>query len=106
MLPDDYRYEWVRDALGAIHDAGIESLDDADDLEHEFADGVDAYTTDLYKWLSSNLTRAAYVDEARAEGLISEDTDLVRQIAIGQYMERCEVFASVVESLREYVEAD
>lgn len=99
FLPDDWRYEAIRAALGAIHDAGAETADDLDDLAHEFADGhVDVYNHARLKWVSSHLARASYVDRAREE-LGAPDADLFDQLGLGQYQEALEVFASVRQSL-------
>ena len=97
MLPDDWRYECIQDALGFIHD------NDADeDSSHEFADqAVDVYTGSRLAWLASHLNRPNYCDEAADEGLVSPDTDIVTRIGVGQYMEAQEVYASVVSSLQD-----
>lgn len=101
FLPDDWRYDWAQDALGAIHDAGEDA--DLDDVEHEFADNVDVYTHDRLKWLSSNLQRSGYCDEA-AEELGAVDMDIIQRIGLGQYAERREIFGLVLASLRERLE--
>lgn len=99
MLPDDWRYQAIRDALGAIDDAGADA--DLDDLGHEFADGnVDTYTGERIAWLGSHASRAGYCDEA-ADEFGGEDLGIVERIGLGQYAELREVYASVLESLRE-----
>lgn len=103
MLPDDWRYATICEAFGEIHDAG-EGVD-LDDLEHEFADRVDVYTSELLAWLSSNLTRMGYCDDAQAEGLVESDAGISQRITIGQYMERREVFGLVLQALREHAES-
>jgi hypothetical protein len=103
FLPDDWRYDAIKSALAHIYDTGPEDADDVD--PHEFADQhVDVYTSARLAWLSSNLQRASYVDEAASEGLIDPDTDEVGRIGVGQYMEALEVMGSVLESLRERLE--
>lgn len=85
MLPDDYKYEVIVETLEylASNDPGDYDL-------VEFADsGVNVYTSDLLKWLNSNLKRIQYVDEAKAE-LGSLDT-LMDDIMQGQYVERREI---------------
>jgi hypothetical protein len=105
MFPDDWRYEAIRDALSAIEDSGAESIDDLDDVDHEYADGkVDIYTGDRIAWLASHGLRADYCDEARSEGIASESASVVELIGAGQYMEAQEVFSSVVQSLRDRLE--
>jgi hypothetical protein len=102
FLPEDWRYATIEAALDFIHDTEA----DEDDSPHEFADGhVDVYTGSRLAWLSSHLTRPAYVDEAREEGLIGPDTDIVEAIGVGQYMESLEVYRLVWEALSERLEA-
>jgi hypothetical protein len=95
MLPDDYKYAYVVDALEAV-----EAYEDIDNIESEIE--ADVYNSDLLKWLSSNLTRAEYVDEYVEEFGISglKDFDLYKIISGGQYLERVEVF-NVVRSFLE-----
>lgn len=99
MLPDDYRYSWIQDACGAIHDAGEDG--DLDDTCYSFADGVDVYNSALLAWVGSNLTRMGYVDEAMDE---SAPKDLASALQMGQYKERLEVFELVKEGLQEYLD--
>lgn len=103
MFPDDWRYDKTQDAFGAIHDAG----EGADLIEtgDAFADGaVDIYTHDRLTWLASNLNRPSYVDDARAEGLLSEDADEVERIGLGQYMEAREIWAAVCQAVEDRAE--
>lgn len=107
MLPEDWRYESIQSALGAIHDAGSEDVDDLGDVAHEWADSnVDVYNGARVEWLGSSIYRAAYVDQARKDGLIGPDTDLYDQLGIGQYVESLEIFESVRQSLADQLEAD
>lgn len=95
MLPDDYKYEFICDALYRIME--YEDLDTA-------ADEIDAdcYTSDLLKWVGSNLTRAVYVEEAVKEfGCESKDFDLFKVIAWGQVQEKREVFSMVRNAVEE-----
>ena len=100
MFPDDWRYEFIHSALGAITDAGENA--DAGDTCWEFGE-PDVYTSELTSWLSSRNDRYAYCDEAAAEGL-AEDADLIARISAGQSAEKREVFYSVVQSLAERAE--
>lgn len=107
MMPDNWRYDAVHSALEAIADADAEDESDlqGSDLDHEFCDAqVDVYTSARHEWLSSNLTRSSYCDDAVDEGLASPDTDLTDRIGLGQYMEAREVLTSVVRSLVEHRE--
>lgn len=106
FLPDDWRYDAIWNALGAIHDSGAEDADDLDDLAHEWADGeVDVYNAARTEWLASSLDRAAYVDEAR-EQFGTEGADLFDQLGSGQYVELTEVFGSVRQSLENRMDED
>lgn len=95
FLPDDWRYDCIR--------AAVEYIRDTDEPDPgEFADGhVDVYNGALHAWLGSNLQRAGYVDEAIAEFGVSDEPDINNMIAMGQYVEAQEVFASVLSSLED-----
>lgn len=99
LLPDDFRFQVIREALDALAD----QYNDDDDFEQatdEFADDVDVYTSDLTAWLGSHSSRPGYCDEAREE-MGTDSRGIVQDIQRGQYMERREVFQLVVEALRE-----
>lgn len=106
MLPDDIRYEMIREAVGYIVDCGNDG--DLDDLESTFADEGSVYTADQLAWLASRIDRYAYCDEwAEEYDYQGEDPQMSRDshpsvlalIRGGIYMERREVFASVRRSL-------
>lgn len=104
MMPDDWRYDCIHSALGHISDTGADDTDDLDDAGHEFADRhVDAYSAARLEWLSSNLMRAGYCDEAEQEvgypGIA--EGGIFQMIGLGQYAESLEVFESVRQSLAE-----
>lgn len=97
MMPDDFVYDVVSDALEALSE-------DENTDETEWADnGTDIYTHDLNKWLSSNLKRAGYVDEAVREFGHSEQ-GINGDIMAGQMVERAQIFRSVRESLENRLE--
>jgi len=60
MLPDDYRYEFLVDALN-----GFAENEDADDYQP--SEDVSVYTHDLTAWLASRNDRLGYCDEAASE---------------------------------------
>lgn len=98
LLPDDWRYSCIRSALDSIADGN----DDAG----EFADSeADVYNAPLTAWLSSNLSRGGYVDEAIEEFGYPGDRGIFGAIAMGQYMEATEVFGSVYASLESRLES-
>lgn len=98
MLPDDYRYEVIREALGAIHDAS----GDLDQAGTEFADEADVYNADLLRWVGSHSDRPGYVDEALSE--YGEARDFYHGLQMGQYAERDEVYGLVLAFLRRMTE--
>lgn len=98
MFPDDWRYQFVRDALSAIDDASAGA--DSQEVCDEYSE-PDIYTSQLTAWLASRADRHSYCDDAVSEGLIAENADMLARIGVGQYMEKREVFASVLSSLAE-----
>lgn len=98
LLPDDWKYSTVRAALDRISESEAETRDDAMDESSSFADeAVDVYTSDRYSWLSSNLTRSGYVDEATET--FGAAADVVEAIGRGQYLEAEEIYGLVCEGL-------
>lgn len=103
FLPDDWRYDAIRAALGWIHDN--EPITDADPA-HEWADSyVDVYTMARFAWLSSHPQRQFYVDEAASDFGHDPESGIAAAIGLGQYMESREVFEAVVQALTEQAEA-
>lgn len=98
FLPDDYRYKWAMEAC-----EWIASADDPDDGSGEFADqAVDVYTSERLKWLSSNLNRLSYCDEAAGEyGDQEPSAGIIDRIGWGQYMEAEEVYVLVLKALED-----
>jgi hypothetical protein len=86
MLPDDWRYEFIRDALGALEDGA-----DEDRLD---LDGLYPYGADRLGWLASHLDRPGYCDEAaRDQG--GPPADILALVAWGMDRELREVFGLV-----------
>ena len=92
MLPDDFKYAFIQEALQAISEH-----DDADDALDSLE--ADVYNADLLAWLSSNLTRSSYVDEAVSNFGAASDT--MQNIQMGQVEEKREVFNLVRTALEE-----
>jgi len=96
MLPDDWKYTFVWEALNHITE--LDDLDDGPELE------PDAYNNERLAWLSSNLTRASYVDEAMEEfGAGWPEQGVMEAVGLGQLREKEEVFFSILNSLKEHV---
>ena len=102
MLPDDWRYECIEDAAVAIADA--DGADELDELEFEFSDNVDVYSSDLIAWLGSHGHRQGYCDDAVDELGYDGKGGIESVIRCGQFLERREVFASVLRQLEELAE--
>lgn len=90
MLPDDWRYSFIVEALDAIAD---EDDEDAarDSLE------PDIYTSALTNWLGSHNSRLEYCDEAQADFGPAKVFELLQW---GQQAERLEVFDTVLAELQ------
>ena len=96
MLPDDHRYEMIRDAIAAI----AEMPDDTDEdgaRELLYETEPIAYTADRTAWLASHGHRPDYCDEAAAEYGPAES--ILDTIAWGWLAEFHEVAESVLSSL-------
>jgi len=100
VLPDDYRYAFIADALGNIEQADDDAtLEDLTDMICEWSDGdTDVYNSDLYSWLQSSVHRAGYVDEHTNECGHS-DMGLSGDIMGGQCGERREVYYQIIDAL-------
>lgn len=100
MLPDDHKYEGVENALSAI--ANTDDVRDMDETASEFADAVDCYNADLLRWVSSHLTRAAYVDQAVDD--YGWPGDFYTALQYGQSYELREIFDSVWRFVEEWAD--
>lgn len=94
MMPDDYKYQYIVEALEYINDNldpfGDDSLDEIDVYD---ACEPDYMNHDLLKWLSSNLERMEYVDQVLA-GM--ETPTLSTALMMAQSEERAEVMQAVI----------
>lgn len=99
MLPEDHRYEMIRDAVDLLidHDLDLDLCYDAADQD------VPCYNSDLLDWLGSHLTRIDYVDQALSE--IGFDS-LIPAVAYGYLEEFREVIGLVHEWLDRNVEEE
>ena len=92
-LSDEYRYEYITDALESLAAADDADLDDLSQYIKP-----DPYMGALLRWLGSDLARIQYVDDAVAEGGHGEG--IIYDTGTGQVAEKQEVFESVLQSLR------
>jgi hypothetical protein len=94
FLPDDWRYNAIEDALQWIADEG------EDEDPGAFADAnTDVYTDELGAWLNSSIRRGGFVDEAIEEYGWPDDRGIAGALAMGQYVELCEVYYLVRTAL-------
>jgi hypothetical protein len=95
FLPDDWRYNAIESALEWIAGEG------EDEDPHAFADAnTDVYTDALGAWLNSSIqSRGGYVDDAVDEFGWPSDRGIAGAIALGQYVELCEVYYLVERAL-------
>lgn len=97
LMPDNWRYKMIE----FIADA-IDEQDDDDPDIHEIADRfVDnhCYYHQRLDWLSSNLCRMGYCNEAQDEGLVAADANMDQRIAIGMYQECAETAGLLLQAL-------
>src|SRR5690606_28493130 len=86
ILPDDWRYDRIYQALSYLADTDPDNWD-----AHEFADqAVDVNTADRLHWLGSHSRRAAYVDEAVDN--MGWPGSIYDAIAYGQFYEAQEIY--------------
>lgn len=93
VLPNDYIYEYIEDALSLI--AWVAEDDDLDELICAM-DG-DTYTSDLLAWLESNLQFCEWVDEALSKHAAQT---LSQALRIGNALHRQHVARCVLSSLK------
>lgn len=98
MLPDDYKYEFIEEALSAIEDNY--NKDQASDNVYEQLDTV---TSRLTRWLASSIARVAYCDEVLENSSIETTNEL---LATAQRNERLEVFEIVYTELEKQLEIE
>ena len=92
MMPDDWRYEFIQDALSALGDGADEDRLDLDALY--------PYTADRLDWLASHLDRPGYCDEA-AEEAGGPPGEILAFVVWGMDRELREVFDLVRSKLEE-----
>ena len=95
MLPDNWKFEFVVDALRLLVDS-----EDWESIDVE----EDCYTHDLLQWLASNLRRVEICNDAVGEFGIDPTEGLLVQIAAGQRHERWTVLNSVRDFLERLAE--
>jgi hypothetical protein len=97
QLPNDYRYEFIYDALTIISEN-----EDHDDQYEAIWNSIDENTYDLTGWLHSRNDRYSYCEEAMKD--YSNQSEFMQILRDGQFKERNEVYQSVLESLEDYID--
>ncbi len=96
MMPDDYRYVFIENAVEAIAESDADDPDSIDNARCEIE--ADIYTHDLTAWLGSRADRSGYCDEA-AEDQGEGFKEIIPFIQAGQVLEKEEVFQLVLSAL-------
>ena len=94
MLPDDYRYEFIADALSLIADA--ESDQDLDELGYEIEGEI--YSGKVSHWYASHAYRRAYTDQMKEEWGPFETIEA--QMIAGNQFEKQFTYRAVLEFVR------
>lgn len=93
MMPDDYKFEMIHEALKALKECKNDQ-----DVDHVYLES-DIYTHQLLKWVSSHLTRIDYVDEYMGECDLAQ-SDFLSLLSGGQLKEKNEVLSILIEELK------
>lgn len=96
MMPDDYRYEFIVDALEALMEFADEDYPE-EYLREEYRDHA------LIEWLGSHAARPGYVDESGTEIGYS---DIMASILAGYHREQIEVLDLVRGYLEDMIDGE
>lgn len=103
MMPDDWRYRFCEAA--ADHWAEFDESE-GDEMHGAVDNTVDVYTAKLTDWLSSNINRVSYCDDAAENLGVDSERGLIGRLQIGQYAEIEETFALMRDALAERASDD
>jgi len=99
FMPDNYRYETAYSIIGNLLEYSFNDLDDIRDIEPEICDSlISIYNHHLTNWLSSNLKRQRFCNEA-LELELGNSRDINSILQAGQYLEAQEIFNGVLAYL-------
>ena len=93
-----------RGQVGRVLQSIVEYGDDFDIEENAFEVAnslVDVYNADLLKWVGSNSTHPAYVEDALSEYSYDSEGGFYKLLQLGQYLQYEQIVAEVFEVLRE-----
>lgn len=101
MFPDDFVFRWVYEFCSEI--SNLKDEDDPMEIEVH----SDDYTHDLLKWLSSNLARIDFMEDALNEYWdVSGKCDFVCFMGIAQEKEMQEVLFTVIDKLNDRLDEE
>ena len=104
-LPNDSRYELIRDCLQALSDDGVESQEEALDASLELSrDLVPTFTGELLQWFSGMPRRLGDCDEALDQGRVLE-LNSYEILSEGFRLAAEEVISSLADSLEDASES-
>ena len=102
MLPDDWRYEYIVDALHLIIETAAYNGDVYEDawidVQHEIEG--DVYNSNLMAWASSHAYRVAYADQQVVDLGIAGEDGIYSRLMHGNAYEKQFVFQSVLEFIQ------
>ena len=90
LMPDDYKYQFIYDAISGI----------SKDRHYSEVISADVYTSALTAWLNSSNGRVYYLTEALES---FQPSDGFNALTIAQEIEKEEVYRSVLSSLEQLV---
>ncbi|KKL51654.1 hypothetical protein LCGC14_2293320 [marine sediment metagenome] len=99
MLPDDWRYEFIEDAVDAL-EGFLKDHEDGDPQEADTYLQEYIYTYQQTGWLHSRVDRYGYCDDALEE-FGGQAGSLSEALQRGMWMEQREVFGLVLSALEE-----
>jgi hypothetical protein len=99
FMPCDYRYGFAVGLLDTLLEYDYDTIDELEDLELEICSAQEyTYSYDLLEWLSSNLKRLDYCNEA----IEFCGNNIEAMIAGGQSLEIQEIFMGIIS----YIESE
>lgn len=102
MMPDDFRYQFIKDAVAAIadhpgRDAAREIIEDDQEI----------WNSTMSQWLSSHMSRWEYVDEILEERAMTRHVPkLFELLQHGMLREKLDTFELTWNALHETLERD
>jgi hypothetical protein len=103
-LPNDSRYELIRDALSALSDEGFSDSEEAEEALPEISlDLMPHATCDLLQWFAAHASRLSSCDEALEMGRVSGGSEFsaYELLSEGWRVDCEETLSSLISSLEE-----